>query len=392
MTRETTGNIGSSRSYDAIVVGARPAGAATAMLLGRADKRVLLVDRAVIGGDTLSTHALMRGGVMQLQRWGLLDEIRDAPTPAIRRTHFHYGDEVVEIGIREQFGVDALYAPRRTVLDPVLVEAARAAGVEVVDGLRVTGLRRDAMGLVVGVVGALAAGVDAIADAEIVVGADGMASTIASLVDAPNTYDRTDASAYIYGYFPGLPNDLYDWHFRPGLMGGVVPTNGVVANVSVGMTPDRFASVRTDGVEPVFRAALREVAPDVARQLERVPPVGRFRSFPGRPGHLRRAYGAGWALVGDAGSWKDPITAHGITDALRDAELLVRSLLSTGNAAAYEATRDLFARPFLDLTTTIAAYGWDLPQLKALHRDLKLASDEEHALLAGLDGPRSKAA
>ncbi|HYC14775.1 MAG TPA: FAD-dependent oxidoreductase, partial [Stellaceae bacterium] len=116
---------------DVLVVGARCAGASTAMLLARAGLRVLLIDRGEYGTDTISTHALMRAGVLQLRRWGLLPRIEQAGTPPIRSTGFHYGDDVVEIAIGESHGVQALYAPRRTVLDRVLVDAAVEAGAEV---------------------------------------------------------------------------------------------------------------------------------------------------------------------------------------------------------------------------------------------------------------------
>ena len=122
-----------SASYDVIVVGGRAAGAATAMLLARCGLRTLLLDRGTIGSDTLSTHALMRGGVLQLSRWGLLDEIVAARTPPIRRTTFTFGDERVVINIKPAHGVDALYAPRRTLLDRTLVHAAIDAGAEVHD-------------------------------------------------------------------------------------------------------------------------------------------------------------------------------------------------------------------------------------------------------------------
>jgi flavin-dependent dehydrogenase len=386
MTGRWYASIGTKSDYDTVVVGARPAGAATAMLLARAGQQVLLVDRSAYGSDTLSTHALLRGAVIQLHRWGLLDAIRDSGAPAIRRTKFRYGDDVVEIRLREQHGVDALYAPRRTVLDALLVDAARGAGVEVVHGVRVEHLRRDDDSRVVGIVARTGADAVAEAGAALVVGADGVGSTVARLVGATATWHRRDASALIYGYFPGLQADTYDWCFRPGATAAVAPTNGGVANVSVGLPPARFAATaRADGVEPVFRAVLGEVAPDLAEALGGVPPVGRFRSFPGRPGHLRRAHGPGWALVGDAGFYKDPITAHGITDALRDAELLVRSLLRTGDAAAYEATRNLLARPLLDVSTALASYEWDLRDVAALHQRLKAATDEEVALLAALD-------
>lgn len=387
MTRTPSpATLGRREEYDAIVVGARPAGAATAMLLGRAGRHVLLVDRAGYGADTLSTHALLPGAVLQLQRWGLLDAVRAARTPALRSSTFHYGDDVVDIPVSGKRGIEALYAPRRTVLDRVLVDAARAAGVEVIHAVHVDGLRRNASGRVIGITAHVEAAPDQFANAPIVIGADGAHSTIARLVGAPNCYRRTDASAFIYGYFTDLESDHYDWYFRPGTTAGVIPTNGGLANVFVGMPPARFAAgVEQQTVNGLFRAVLRETAPRIARSLELHVPAGRFRSFRGLPAHLRRAHGPGWALVGDAGYFKDPISAHGISDALRDAELLTRSLLTTGSAAAYETTRDLLARPMLDATTSVASYGWDLPALIALHRQLKIAIDEELNVLASLD-------
>jgi flavin-dependent dehydrogenase len=377
--------IGSTDAYDAIVVGARAAGAATAMLLARAGKRVLLVDRARYGADTLSTHALMRAGVMQLHRWGVLDRIREAGTPAIRRTHFHYGNEVVPVRMSEQHGVDALFAPRRTVLDPILVDAAWDAGADLVYGARVTGLRRAADGRVTGISADVKGDAGAVAEAPIVIGADGMGSTVAKLVDAPNSYRRTETGAYIYGYFPGLAPDLYDWYFPAGGAAGVMPTNDGLAAVFVGVKPERFVTDRVMGLDSLFRALLRELAPELANTLAGVAPAAGYRSFPGRPGHLRRAHGPGWALVGDAGYYKDPIVAHGITDALRDAELLSRSLLTTGSAAAFESTRDMLARPVLDIASSLAAFDADLDQVRMLHRALKVAMDEEIAVLAALD-------
>src|SRR6476660_8512781 len=141
-----------NRGWDVIVVGGRVAGAAAAMLLARGGLRVLCVDRSRYGGDTLSTHALMRGGVLQLQRWGLLDDVVAAGTPPVHRTVFHYGAETVGVSIRPSAGVDALYAPRRTVIDALLVDAAQRAGVTVEFGAAVAGLHRDSDGRVSGVV------------------------------------------------------------------------------------------------------------------------------------------------------------------------------------------------------------------------------------------------
>src|SRR5262245_43742753 len=107
---------------DVVVVGARCAGASTAMLLARGGARVLLVDKGAYGTDMLSTHALMRGAVLQLDHWGVLPEIVAAGTPAIHSTTFCYTESHVTVPIEPKHGVSALYAPRRTLLDRVLVD------------------------------------------------------------------------------------------------------------------------------------------------------------------------------------------------------------------------------------------------------------------------------
>src|SRR5262249_8892998 len=145
LTRPATEQSMSTRStqhYDVLIAGARCAGAATAPLLARQGARVLLLDRSRYGTDTLSTHALMRGAVVQLHRWGLLPGVAGAGTPPVRSATFHLADGVTLIPVKPKHGVGALYAPRRTVLDAVLANAARAAGAEVRFGVSVTGLRR----------------------------------------------------------------------------------------------------------------------------------------------------------------------------------------------------------------------------------------------------------
>ena len=123
------------------------------MLLARAGLRVHVVDRGRYGADTVSTHALLRGGVVQLARWRLLDRIAAAGTPPVRRCSFYYGEDRIDVPIKPGPGFDALYAPRRTVLDPVLVDAARAAGSEVRFGVTINAVRRDTSGRVIGVAG-----------------------------------------------------------------------------------------------------------------------------------------------------------------------------------------------------------------------------------------------
>ena len=201
---------------------ARVAGAATAMLLARAGLRVLCVDRSRHGSDTLSTHALMRGGVLQLTKWGLLDAVVAAGTPPVRRTVFHYGEERFAVSIKPAAGTDALYAPRRTVLDALLVDEAVRSGVIVDFGTPVVGLCRAADDRVTGVLlqerrtGRVRAEY-----AATVVGADGRESLVAREVSATNEFAGQHAGSYLYGYWRDLPSDGYEWFYRPGLAAGM---------------------------------------------------------------------------------------------------------------------------------------------------------------------------
>ena len=379
--------------YDVIVVGGRCAGAATAMLLARGGLRVLVLEAARPGTDTLSTHALMRGGVLQLHRWGLLDAIADAGTPAVVSTEFGYGDEIETVDIRPGGGISALYAPRRTVLDPLLLEAARVAGAEVRMPARVTRVLGDGS-RVLGVEG-IERGTGAWfrATAPLTIGADGRNSMIAKAVDAPLRRQGTASSALLYGYFPGFPSDRYHWAYRPGLAAGVVPTNDGLACVWAGTASSEFARWRRESLETVHSALLAEAAPEVARSIGGTSPVGALRAFPGRPGWIRASAGPGWALVGDAGYFKDPITAHGITDALRDAELLARAVLDasgrlraqTGALYEYERTRDRLSEPLFDITERIAGFRWDLDELRTHLRELSQAMRPEVDKLLDLD-------
>ncbi len=358
--------------YDAVVVGARAAGAATAMLLAGHGLRVLAVDRGTYGSDTLSTHALMRLGVLQLARWGVLERIEAMGTPRVSRTVFHYPDEVVDIPIKPQEGVPALFAPRRTVLDRVLVDAAIERGAVVRHRVRLADLVGGAGGRVDGVVLQDDEGGCRTVRTRIVIGADGLRSRVASLVEAPVTRSGRHATATVYGYWSGLDIDGYHWYWSRGLAAGAIPTNGNQVLLFAGMPARRLAEGAAAGLAAIHERVLAECAPEIATRLGGARLVGSLRGFPGHPGFLRRPWGPGWALVGDAGYFKDPITAHGLSDALRDAELLALAV-SEGDEAAlggYELARDAVAERFFELTDRIAALEWDMRELKTLHRAL----------------------
>jgi len=382
-----------SNHYDAVVVGARAAGAGTGLLLARAGLRVLIVDRSCYGTDTLSSHALMRAGVLQLHRWGLLDRVIEAGTPAVRRTTFYIGDEQIPITIKSSYGIDALYAPRRTVLDPILVDAAIAAGAEVRFGTTVTGLHRDGDGRVTGITGHDDHGSAFSATAAITVGADGMNSGVARWVGAPTTRVGTAAGAVALGYWSGVATDGYEWFYRPGAAAGVIPTNGGQACVFVGTTPERFRRELVRDASTGYLAILAEVAPELLERLEAGQRPDTLLRFPGHRGHVRRPGGPGWGLVGDAAYFKDPITAHGLTDALRDAELLARAIVDIVTAGAdertaltaYETTRNQLSNDLFTVTDAIASFAWDIAEVNTLLRQLSSSMTDEVETLAALD-------
>jgi flavin-dependent dehydrogenase len=112
--------------------------------------------------------------------------------------------------------------------------------------------------------------------------------------------------------------------------------------------------------------------------------VGRLRGFAGAPGHLRQSHGPGWALVGDAGYFKDPLTAHGITDALRDAELLARAILDGKDLEVFQRERDVLSKPLFHDTEAIASFRWNLDEIKTLHASLSASMQAECEYMAGL--------
>ena len=357
--------------YDAIIVGARCAGAATGMLLARQGYRVLLLDRAGFPSDTLSTHGLHIPAVAALHRWGLLDAVIAAGTPAIERFTFDAGPFALKGTPPPLEGVTVEYAPRRTVLDAILVAAAVAAGVELrehttVDALtwegdRVTGIRSHAHGS--------APGTD---QARLVIGADGRASVVARAVQAPAYNERPAQTCFYYTYWRGLALTGTTIYLRPARGLTAFNTNDGLVGIAVQWPHAEFAAVRTD-IAGHYQAAL-DLVPELAAQVRGAQQAERFVGTGDLATYFRKPYGPGWALVGDAGHAMDPMTAHGITDAFRDAELLasaVHASLSgaqpaTEALAAYEAARNAAAMPIHELTAQLAALEPPPPDMQQL--------------------------
>jgi flavin-dependent dehydrogenase len=328
----------------------------------------------------------MRAGVLQLSRWGVLEDVVAAGTPPIRGTTFHYADgESVDVSIRQRTGVDALYAPRRYLLDRILVDAAAAAGADVRHESTATALLRAGDGRACGVRTEDRSGRATVVRAALTVGADGIRSTVAGQAAAPVLRQGRSASAMLYRYYAGIDTTRYEWAYGTGVGAGLLPTNDGLTCVFVGTTPDRMRTLRRNAGEHAMRSLLTAAGTSLAERVASATPVGGIRGWAARPGFVRRCWGAGWALVGDAGYFRDPITTHGMTDALRDAEVLADAILDALSGvlpeaaalARYQATRDRLSNRLFDATEALASFDWDLAKIRSLLRDVSSAMSDE---------------
>jgi flavin-dependent dehydrogenase len=384
--------------HDVVVVGARVAGAATAMLLARLGHDVVVVDQASFPSDTVSTHSIARSGVVQLRRWGLLEAVLDSGAPAIRQVTFNAAGESTTRTIKDKAGVDLVVAPRRYVLDTILAAAAQRAGAQVRLGVTVTGVRRDRHGRVVGVHGHDHAGAPVEVGARYVIGADGLGSRVARSVGAPVNEGGQAGGATQYAYYTGVPWDGIEFFVAARSFAGVFPTHDGQACIWVCNPATDAGAVRRGAGSRVeaFGELLARSAPQLAERLRlarRASPVlGVLR----QPNQLRQAVGPGWALVGDAGYYRDAVTAYGISDAFRDAELLAVALDRALGAAAeaeeagalarYQQQRDQALREIFEITCRLAAYP-PVPAFVELQKQLAGAIDQEAAVLAARPVP-----
>ena len=137
----------------------------------------------------------------------------------------------------------------------------------------------------------------------------------------------------------------------------------------VSLPPERFGREITSGPEALFDRVVAQTSSDLSTEIGRATRQGRLLGFPGEQGYFRQSFGPGWALVGDAAYFKDPLTAHGITDALRDAELLARAIADGSEKALehYQAERDALSLELFDATDAIASFKWDIETLRQQH-------------------------
>jgi 2-polyprenyl-6-methoxyphenol hydroxylase-like FAD-dependent oxidoreductase len=356
--------------YDAIVVGARCAGSPTAMLLARKGYKVLVVDRATFPSDTISTHLIHPPGVAALRRWGLLERLVATGCPPVDTYAFDFGPFTIS-GSPATDDAPVAYAPRRTVLDKLLVDAASEAGAEVREGFAVDDILVED-GRVTGIRGHAKDGGKVTERARVTIGADGLRSLVARTV-RPGQYDeKPKLLCGYYSYWSGLPmNGRFETYSRAGRGFAAWPTHDGLTLVIGGWPFAEFAANKHD-IEGNY-LKMFELAPAFADRIRASRREARIAGM-AVPNFFRKPFGPGWALVGDAGYNKDFITAQGIQDAFRDAELCANALDQTLSGARsfdaamgeYQSTRDKHVLPMYEFTCELATLEPPPPELQRL--------------------------
>ena len=323
------------RTYDAIVIGARCAGATTAMLLARQGLDVLLADRARFPSEIPHGHFIHQHGPRRLHDWGLLDRVLATGCPPASTFTTDVGDGAL---VGRHLVVDGIpfgLGPRRAALDGVLVDAAVEAGAELREAFPVRELVYDD-GRVVGVRG----GTGVEERARFVVGADGKHSAVAKWVQ-PDAYAAVPTlTCWYFSYWSGVAGDGLEIHSRSRRVVFAFPTNDELYAVFVAWPIDELERVRSD-IERELLAVV-DAVPELGGRVRAGRREDRLYGAASLPNYLRKPYGQGWALVGDAGCHKDPYGALGVCDALRDAELLASALADGVSGAVPE--EDALAR------------------------------------------------
>ena len=378
--------------YDVIIVGARAAGSALGLMLARAGHKILMVDRAVFPSDTMSGHFIHSPGISFLRRWGLFDRLAATDTPPQKMMTVDFGPFALSARPTPAAdGTDAGYAPRRKLFDAMLVDAAVEAGVEFIDGVTVKA-PIFADGRVVGIEAVTRSGQPFKAFAKLVVGADGRHSRIAEAVGAEKYRGGQSTTCAYYSYFRDFDISHCHLFVRPGRFFVAAPTNDGLTLVVTMWPIGKFDRVRSS-LEGAFRDAVGEV-PWIAERMASAKRAERFLGTADLGGFFRTSHGPGWALVGDAGYHRDPITAQGMTDAFLHAEILATSI-SRGLSGAmpmetaladYQRNRDEAVMPMYELTcdfARLAPPSEDMATLLTALTDNQPATEQLLGVIAG---------
>ena len=353
------------------------------MLLARRGRRVLILDRNAFPSDKIaSTHLVWHSGVAYLARWGLLDRLERTGCPPMRNFNLDLGEIVLSGHAPPAGDVAEAYAPRRLVLDELLLTAAREAGADartrcsvrdvIIEDDRVAGVRFvDEHGAVHE------------ERARLVIGADGEKSTIARLVGARSYDAQGRLGGTIWAYFADLPIDDMEFYARPGRMVYAWRTNDDLTVAGICFPHGDFRAALTDR-GATMPAEFDALAPGLGERLHGASRASRWHTGCAAS-FCRTPVGRGWCLLGDAGLTMDPITAAGMTNAFRDASLLadaaddgLRSDLADA-LAGFEERRNAVSVPLYQFTCEMARLEPPTEEVIALFAGLARSQDDTNA-------------
>jgi flavin-dependent dehydrogenase len=319
-----------AEEFDVVVVGGRCAGSSVACHLARAGLSVVVLDRARFPTDVVSTHFFQRPALESMAGMGVLDKVRATGAPIVRTTIAKMDDGIDMTATLEDDPDDLGMGMcvRRIVLDPILQSGAVDAGAELRTSTKVrTLVWQD--GRVAGVVAEGPNGGEVEVRAKLVVGADGVASTVGSLTGARRYNLIHNSRFYQYAYYQGAripsPTPLI-LHRRNYELGFGCPTDDGLVIVTVGPHFADLPKWRRDpgrGFDAEV-AKMDEIADLVAGAKRVTEPRGVIKAT----AYFRESAGPGWVLVGDAGHFKDPTPGQGIADALYQGERLAAEIVA----------------------------------------------------------------
>jgi 2-polyprenyl-6-methoxyphenol hydroxylase-like FAD-dependent oxidoreductase len=378
--------------YDAIVVGARCAGSPTAMLLARKGHRVLLVDKASFPSDTVSTHIIWPHGAEVMDRWGLLDRLAATGCPPIAlQMTFDVGPFALKGAVTDANRGRGGFCPRRTILDKILVDAAVESGAELREDFSVTALLRNG-DQVIGIRGHSKTGGSVEERARIVIGADGAHSFVAKAVGAAEYDARPPLATFYYSYYSGFQAEDVEQYVRAYQGAACFPTHDGLTLIAAVWPSSKFSEVRVDIEGHVNQ--VHELTPSVRERLQSARREEKWVGTAGVPNYFRTPHGPGWALVGDAGYCKDPITAQGISDAFIDAERLADAI-DAGFAGRrpleeglrdYTSRRDERVKPLYDFTCELATLAPPPQQMQQLFGAMRYNQQATNQFYSALTG------
>ena len=321
---------------DVLIVGARVAGSSLAIRLAQRGHRVIAVDRDSFPSDTISTHFLAFNAVDSLRRLEVLDRVLAAGFRPVHRHRAWIDDIAIEVpaGPPGAFSI----APKRVVLDQVLIDRARECGAEVIERARADALVMEE-GRVVGADVQMIGGEMRRIRARVVVGADGKTSQVARWVGAQRYNERPAGRPVYLGYFHGvqdLAQTTIEMFFQDERFGFCFPMRPDEHLLCVEARPAEFDEIRREPL--AWLTATLRTLPGMEERMRTAEVDGRVVGIRSVDNCFRKPYGPGWALTGDAAYVKDPCTGYGVGDALLQGFLLGRALAAYLDGAPWEET------------------------------------------------------